>query len=152
MLHVICGIPVRRFEMVRGHVDSALQRWWQWHCALTLVMTCTRVVSCYEGCCIMGRISWGVLCRSLFLVCIYFMSFGTGMKPMLTAHDGRHQFGLSAIWTCDHLHASPELYHCTADAGNVLILFNVWMNEWMSSFGPQFWSIRLYWPGDNVDK
>ena len=34
------------------------------------------------------------------------------MKPILAPHDGRRQFGSSRIRTYDHLHASPELYHC----------------------------------------
>ena len=40
----------------------------------------------------------------------------TGTKPILTIHDGRRQFGLSGVRTCDHVHASPELYHCDTDA------------------------------------
>ena len=37
------------------------------------------------------------------------------MEP-ITPHDSQRQFGLSGIWTCNHLHASPELYHCAMDA------------------------------------
>ena len=50
---------------------------------------------------------------------LLYVVWRTGMTPILTPHDGRRQFGLSGMRTCDHPHASPELYHCATDSGRV---------------------------------
>ena len=44
------------------------------------------------------------------------------MKAILTPHDGRRQFHLSTIQTCDNPHATPDLYHCATDADDHILV------------------------------
>ena len=52
----------------------------------------------------------------LFSKHLFYIVWGKGTKPILTPNDGQCQFSLSGIRTCDHRHASYELYHCATSA------------------------------------
>ena len=53
---------------------------------------------------------------------LFYVVWRAGMRPILAPHDGRCQFGLIGIRTCDHLHPSPELYHCSSGADNARLI------------------------------
>ena len=55
---------------------------------------------------------------------LFYVVWRTGTKPILTPYNGRRQISLSGIRTCDHPHATPELYHCATDADifNILLI------------------------------
>ena len=83
---------------------------------------------------------WQTFCFSEHL---FYVVWRTGTKPILTPHDGRCQFGLSGIRTCDHPHANPELYYCAMGAslnhGHIAFIFRL-SKEWKYS---NRWSLLI---------